>query len=1139
MKVVLKSVSGESITVQVHPQDTIGDLKNRIQTQMGIPFDFNQLKIQGKPLTDDTLVVEYFSIGGDKKPRESPSEQPRWDLPPLECAVPGCENSKSTTPDRSFFRFPIHTANRCQHWVVACRRTDLIDKAPAFLNHHYAICSDHFSLDQFTNSTRKVLKRKAVPNTFSWQTNETEEFIGSSVLDSDPLQINESTPVMVKIEPADMSVSTPITLLSGNVPVNSMDGPNAENMDDIVSDDNGGGGDEDDDEEEEDDDDDDDDDDEGLDAEDEYEEEDDPNVTHPGLLCRLCANSVSDPVFIFSENSTDMELAAKINICLPITVKRTDPLPKQLCPQCRTKLDAYHEFAEVCVQADEKLRLLIKKKNFKVLRRGAQEATGLIAASSQKKQEDNKHLLKNNNLQSKASKGPNGLKLVGSDYCCPLCVEGCMTQDVDSDPDVMFDGMHQKRELVRAFRRKARHLRNAPGLMPGIKMEADDSATDGDDFDEDSSETTEAEVDGEGSQEADGTMSDLNSTVGVYATFVSNTDNLWNDDEVDDEKSDLGTECSYPMSETDTLASIPEEMEIEMQLEDGRNEVIHLERDTTCRLCGEPFPALEPALEHSKVHSDESGNPCALCDLAFLSVDDLLEHFKEHREEELNRRRRALNRLQCETCGRRFNKGSTMERHQCAVVAKSKEKRAFRCLQCKKAYTSEDRLLFHQQFHEGAPENLCIPCGKDFESESALYHHSRSIHQQEKSFACDTCGKRFHSASKLKTHMNFHTGDRPYPCKVCDKKFVDKETLTDHMAVHVNVKPYQCEHCGTFCGRKHLLKKHLALFHGEQTNKKRTPSLIHYECKICQETFTTSSEVVLHRTRHWVVQEGQSVDPSKVHICEYCGDVFSHGNSLGKHRREVHPDEQPYVCSICGSTAGTLYEAREHRRTHTNQEDISEPEVGKKRRRKHSLVPKLYFCDECGKGFMSERPFQKHLRSHQARQEKNLMCDVCHKKFAEKQRLLEHMQIHTGIKPYECSVCGRRFSQTSSMYTHALIHTGEKPHSCDLCGRGFRIKADRDNHRRTHTGEKPYKCEWCGQQFRTGQVYYQHRMIHTGERRFPCDVCGKAFKRSHTLVVHKRIHTGEKPNVCDICGKCFRQRSDMRKHRNLHAPTQP
>lgn len=1121
MKVVLKSVSGESITVQVHPQDTIGDLKSRIQNQMGIPFDFNQLKIQGKPLTDDTLVVEYFSLAADRKPREAPTEQARWDIPPLECAVPGCDNSKSTTPDRSFFRFPIHTANRCQHWTVACRRTDLIDKAPAFLNHHYAICSDHFALDQFTNSSRKVLKRKAVPSIFSWQGEEGNDFIATEVLNSDAIQINESTPVMVKMEPVDVGAANPITLLSADMPMVSMDGSSAGSgngniMDDVISDD------------------DDEDEDDGMDAEEEFEDEDDTDIVHPGLLCRLCANSVSEPVYIFNENCKELELAAKINICLPITVKRTDPLPKQLCVECKTKLDSYHEFAEVCVQAEEKLRQLTKQKNFKVLKRDTQEATGLVPNCSETKN-DNNGEGSNVDLNLKRANS-NPLKLIGSDYCCPLCVEGCMTQDVDSEPDVQYDGLHQKRELVRAFRRKARHLRNAPGLVPGIKMEVFDSASDDDLDDDDSSDTTEAEGDGEGSQEADGIISDLNSTAGVYATFVGNTNDLWNDD---DDKSDLGTECSYPMSDSENLASIPEEMEIQMQMEDGRQEIIQIERDTTCRHCGEPFPALEPALEHSKVHAEVNSNPCALCDLAFEAVDDLLEHFKEHREEELNRRRRALNRLQCETCGRRFNKESTMEKHQCAVVAKSKEKRAFRCLQCKKAYTSEDRLLFHQQFHDGAPSNLCIPCGKMFDSESALYHHARSVHQRERPFACETCNKRFHSAARLKTHMNLHTGDRPFACKMCDKKFMDKDTLSSHMVVHMNVKPYQCEHCGTYCGRKHLLKKHLAMFHGEQMSKKRTPSLIHYECKICQETFTTSSEVVLHRTRHWVVQEGQAVDPTKVHICEYCGDVFSHGNSLGKHRREVHPDEQPYVCSICGATAGTLYEAREHRRTHTNQEDISEPEAGKKRRRKHSLVPKLYFCDECGKGFMSERPYQKHLRSHQARQEKNMMCQVCHKKFAERQRLLEHMQIHTGIKPYECSVCGRRFSQTSSMYTHALIHTGEKPHTCDLCGRGFRIKADRDNHRRTHTGEKPYKCEWCGQQFRTGQVYYQHRMIHTGERRFPCDVCGKAFKRSHTLVVHKRIHTGEKPNACDICGKCFRQRSDMRKHRNLHAPTQP
>lgn len=122
-------------------------------------------------------------------------------------------------------------------------------------------------------------------------------------------------------------------------------------------------------------------------------------------------------------------------------MKRTDPLPKQLCIECRTKLDAYHEFAEVCVQAEEKLRLLTKKKNFKVLKRGTKDSTGVVPNTSA---EINDNFSGNLNIAPqilKSPKGDNYLKLVGSDYCCPLCVEGSMTQDVDSDPDVQFDGM--------------------------------------------------------------------------------------------------------------------------------------------------------------------------------------------------------------------------------------------------------------------------------------------------------------------------------------------------------------------------------------------------------------------------------------------------------------------------------------------------------------------------------------------------------------------------------------------------------------------------------------------------------------------------------------------------------------------------
>jgi hypothetical protein len=63
MKVVLKNSFGESITVSIYPEDTIKDLKNRIQDEVGIPLDFNHLSSNGQKVTDDQKVVDYISSG--------------------------------------------------------------------------------------------------------------------------------------------------------------------------------------------------------------------------------------------------------------------------------------------------------------------------------------------------------------------------------------------------------------------------------------------------------------------------------------------------------------------------------------------------------------------------------------------------------------------------------------------------------------------------------------------------------------------------------------------------------------------------------------------------------------------------------------------------------------------------------------------------------------------------------------------------------------------------------------------------------------------------------------------------------------------------------------------------------------------
>lgn len=63
MKIILKNVSGESITIDVKPEDTFHDLKTKINNESGIQLDLEQLNFKGKKITDDQIVAEYFFDG--------------------------------------------------------------------------------------------------------------------------------------------------------------------------------------------------------------------------------------------------------------------------------------------------------------------------------------------------------------------------------------------------------------------------------------------------------------------------------------------------------------------------------------------------------------------------------------------------------------------------------------------------------------------------------------------------------------------------------------------------------------------------------------------------------------------------------------------------------------------------------------------------------------------------------------------------------------------------------------------------------------------------------------------------------------------------------------------------------------------
>uniref|UniRef100_A0A3Q2XMJ6 C2H2-type domain-containing protein n=1 Tax=Hippocampus comes TaxID=109280 RepID=A0A3Q2XMJ6_HIPCM len=191
-----------------------------------------------------------------------------------------------------------------------------------------------------------------------------------------------------------------------------------------------------------------------------------------------------------------------------------------------------------------------------------------------------------------------------------------------------------------------------------------------------------------------------------------------------------------------------------------------------------------------------------------------------------------------------------------------------------------------------------------------------------------------------------------------------------------------------------------------------------------------------HETNHELKQAG--LFEQKTVTCDTCGTKLSHLS-------DEH--DERLLCRDC-ETSSLL----NHKRTRATKstESIS-PSAKVYNPKKTLLGPKIYHCEQCGKGFWSLGP----LHRGRPRSSMKVACPVCGRKFRHKGIMTLHMRTHENGN-HQCEVCNRTFRLFSSLLRHQ-VHQVEQlqknTYSCPDCGKLFSRAKALQFHMRYHGNE--------------------------------------------------------------------------------------
>lgn len=365
-----------------------------------------------------------------------------------------------------------------------------------------------------------------------------------------------------------------------------------------------------------------------------------------------------------------------------------------------------------------------------------------------------------------------------------------------------------------------------------------------------------------------------------------------------------------------------------------------------CILCPKSYFSTGDLADHMRTHIDARPFKCSSCSLTFTSSRRLGQHVKNCHEDQERR-------YQCKICDKKFKRKEHLKSHETHAHS---DARPYVCQVCGKSYKGRGSLSLHQRSHTGE-RVTCEVCGRIFRDPGDLKKHKKVVHDNIKSFKCDTCGHSFANQSNLNVHIQHRHSDpstivKKFKCDKCEGRFVDHSSLRTHMKVHIETADYKCPHCEKRFKCKDYLEKHVRTIH-DRTNGK-------IQCSECPKTFTAKEGLRKHMKFH-------KFGPR--YRCKTCGATFMHTNHLKRHVQHSHLGVKlpHHKCKLCGKKVVNL-------RVHIASHSTAKP----------------YHCKECGRQFRNEKMLGLHSRIHW--DTKPFNCKFCKTAFTRKGNYQQHMR---------------------------------------------------------------------------------------------------------------------------------------------------